>query len=194
MSLLGASTRQIPHLAIQPCRTLYRGQSSVDGSQSSMEPLSMKGGKMWGEWRGLGVFQDKKLCPLCALAPSDLASPCRTCLPHLMASFFFNNCIFDMCKYQGLQQMLCVHMAALTEACQAAGYMVKPWRGPQFCCELCRERSGGGGVGGWAVLPSDTDESRGPAYKSVSTGLGAPGLTPSLPRVDGEVCRIRNIH
>lgn len=94
---------------------------------------------------GVGGLPIQKLCPLCPLGPSDLASLCRTCLPHLMASFFFNNCMFDMCKYQGLQQMLCVHMAALTEACQAAGYMVKPWRGPQFCCELCREPGEGEG-------------------------------------------------
>ncbi|XP_059547948.1 zonadhesin [Myotis daubentonii] len=65
----------------------------------------------------------------------------ETCLPHLMASFFFNNCMFDMCKYQGLQQMLCVHMAALTEACQDAGHMVKPWRGPQFCSLDCPPNS-----------------------------------------------------
>lgn len=65
-----------------------------------------------------------------------------------MASFFFNNCMFDMCKYQGLQQMLCVHMAALTEACQDAGFMVKPWRGPQFCCEFAEGRGVGGGSGG----------------------------------------------
>lgn len=44
------------------------------------------------------------------------------------------------------------------------------------------------------MLPLDTYGSRGPASKSVSTGLGAPGLTLSLPSVDGEVCRIRNIH
>uniref|UniRef100_G1Q5I5 Zonadhesin n=1 Tax=Myotis lucifugus TaxID=59463 RepID=G1Q5I5_MYOLU len=65
----------------------------------------------------------------------------ETCLPHLMAFFFFNNCMFDMCKYQGLQQTLCVHMAALTEACQDAGYMVKPWRGPQFCSLDCPPNS-----------------------------------------------------
>ncbi|CAK6444538.1 unnamed protein product [Pipistrellus nathusii] len=65
----------------------------------------------------------------------------ETCLPHLSASYFFNNCMFDMCKYQGLQQMLCVHMAALTEACQAAGYTVKPWRGPQFCPLDCPPNS-----------------------------------------------------
>lgn len=114
----------------------------------------MKGGRMGGGGGGgvVGGPPRQEGLPSLPLAPSDLASLCRTCLPHLMASFFFNNCMFDMCKYQGLQQMLCVHMAALTEACQDAGYMVKPWRGPQFCCELCREV----GEGGRAVLPPGT--------------------------------------
>ncbi|XP_054445138.1 zonadhesin [Pteronotus mesoamericanus] len=65
----------------------------------------------------------------------------EACLPHLMASVFFNNCVLDMCNFQGLQQMLCVHMAALTESCQDAGYLVKPWREPQFCPLDCPPNS-----------------------------------------------------
>lgn len=84
-----------------------------------------------------------------------------------MASLFFDNCMNDMCNFQGLQQMLCAHMAALTETCQDAGYMVKPWRGPQFCRELCREAE--------VPIPSDMEGSRGLASKGVSTGLRAPG-------------------
>lgn len=84
-----------------------------------------------------------------------------------MASLFFDNCMYDMCKFQGLQQMLCAHMAALTETCQDAGYMVKPWRRPQFCRELCREAE--------VPIPSDTGGSRRLASKSVSAGLGVPG-------------------
>lgn len=98
----------------------------------------MKGaGWVWGEGLAPGVLQGRKLCPLCPLSPSDLVSLHRRCLPHLTASFFFNNCVLDMCKFQGLQQMLCAHMAALTATCQNAGYMVKPWRQPRFCGELC---------------------------------------------------------
>ncbi|KAF6357738.1 zonadhesin [Rhinolophus ferrumequinum] len=65
----------------------------------------------------------------------------EACLPHLMASFFFDNCIFDMCTFQGLQRVLCAHMAASTEACQDAGYVVEPWRGPQFCPLACPPNS-----------------------------------------------------
>lgn len=90
------------------------------------------------------------------VVPSDLASFPRACLPHLKASVFLKNCVFDMCKFQRLQSVLCAHMAALTEICQDAGYTVKPWRGPEFCRELCRV------VG---PLPSQADASRGPASK-----------------------------
>ncbi|KAF6128234.1 zonadhesin [Phyllostomus discolor] len=65
----------------------------------------------------------------------------EACLPHLMASVFLNNCVLDMCNFQGLQQMLCAHMAALTETCQDAGYGVKPWREPQFCPLDCPPNS-----------------------------------------------------
>ncbi|XP_072799286.1 zonadhesin isoform X1 [Vicugna pacos] len=65
----------------------------------------------------------------------------EACLPHVMASSFFDNCMFDMCNFQGLQQELCAHMSALTETCQDAGYVVKPWRGPQFCSLACPANS-----------------------------------------------------
>uniref|UniRef100_G1M818 Zonadhesin n=1 Tax=Ailuropoda melanoleuca TaxID=9646 RepID=G1M818_AILME len=65
----------------------------------------------------------------------------EACLPHLKASVFLKNCVFDMCKFQRLQSVLCAHMAALTEICQDAGYTVKPWRGPEFCPLTCPPNS-----------------------------------------------------
>uniref|UniRef100_A0A8C6DGL5 Zonadhesin n=1 Tax=Moschus moschiferus TaxID=68415 RepID=A0A8C6DGL5_MOSMO len=65
----------------------------------------------------------------------------QACLPHLKVSSFFDNCMLDMCNFQGLQQILCAHMSALTETCQEAGYAVKPWRGPQFCPLACPPNS-----------------------------------------------------
>ncbi|KAM8777540.1 LOW QUALITY PROTEIN: zonadhesin [Rhynchonycteris naso] len=66
---------------------------------------------------------------------------CLLHLPHYLASVFFHNCMFDMCNFQGLPQMLCAHMAAMTEACQDAGYAVQSWRGPQFCPLDCPPNS-----------------------------------------------------
>ncbi|XP_054549618.1 zonadhesin [Talpa occidentalis] len=65
----------------------------------------------------------------------------EACLPHIMTFSFFDNCMLDMCNFQGLQQMLCSHLSALTETCQEAGYAVKPWRGPQFCPLICPPNS-----------------------------------------------------
>ncbi|KAF5918179.1 hypothetical protein HPG69_002820 [Diceros bicornis minor] len=92
-----------------------------------------------GTWGGpLRQVGGRRFCPL---IPPGLASLLRACLPHLRASSFFENCMFDMCNFQGLQLMLCAHMAALTETCQDAGYVVKPWRGPQFCPLACPPNS-----------------------------------------------------
>ncbi|XP_042638903.1 zonadhesin [Orycteropus afer afer] len=63
------------------------------------------------------------------------------CLPRLKAFFYYENCLFDMCSFQGLQQILCVQMSALTETCQAAGLLVKPWRSPKFCPLACPPNS-----------------------------------------------------
>uniref|UniRef100_A0ABI7W6T3 Zonadhesin n=1 Tax=Felis catus TaxID=9685 RepID=A0ABI7W6T3_FELCA len=71
----------------------------------------------------------------------DTRGAFEACLPHLKASSFFQSCTFDMCKFQGLQPVLCAHMAALTEICQDAGYAVRPWRGPQFCPMTCPPNS-----------------------------------------------------
>nr|XP_044998774.1 LOW QUALITY PROTEIN: zonadhesin [Jaculus jaculus] len=63
------------------------------------------------------------------------------CLLHLKASSFFDNCMADMCNFQGLQQVLCTHLSAMTAACQDAGYAVRPWREPQFCPLVCPQNS-----------------------------------------------------
>ncbi|XP_076779413.1 zonadhesin [Arvicanthis niloticus] len=69
------------------------------------------------------------------------SGPFETCLLHLKASPFLDNCVTDMCSFQGLQQKLCDHMSAMTATCQDAGYPVKPWREPQFCPLVCPKNS-----------------------------------------------------
>ncbi|XP_052610950.1 LOW QUALITY PROTEIN: zonadhesin [Peromyscus californicus insignis] len=65
----------------------------------------------------------------------------EACLLYMKASSFLDNCVTDMCSFQGLQQMLCAHMSAMTATCQEAGYAVKPWRGPEFCPLDCPQNS-----------------------------------------------------
>jgi len=43
--------------------------------------------------------------------------------------------VFDMCRYQGLQQALCDQLQAYTDACLSAGAPVHQWREPDFCRE-----------------------------------------------------------
>nr|XP_020137270.1 zonadhesin isoform X3 [Microcebus murinus] len=71
----------------------------------------------------------------------DSRGPFEACLFHLKATSFFDNCMFDMCNFQGLQQMLCAHMSAMTTSCQDAGYPMKPWREPHFCPLACPPNS-----------------------------------------------------
>ncbi|XP_031194207.1 zonadhesin isoform X3 [Mastomys coucha] len=71
----------------------------------------------------------------------DPSGPFEACLLHLKASFFLDNCVTDMCSFQGLQQKLCAHMSAMTATCQDAGYPVRPWREPQFCPLVCPKNS-----------------------------------------------------
>ncbi|XP_051018087.1 LOW QUALITY PROTEIN: zonadhesin [Acomys russatus] len=71
----------------------------------------------------------------------DPKGPFESCLLHLQASSFLDNCVSDMCSFQGLQQKLCAHMSAMTATCQDAGYAVKSWRGPQFCSLACPQNS-----------------------------------------------------
>ncbi|XP_076416960.1 zonadhesin isoform X2 [Peromyscus maniculatus bairdii] len=65
----------------------------------------------------------------------------ESCLLYMKASSFLDNCVTDMCSFQGLQQMLCAHMSAMTATCQEAGYAVKSWRGPEFCPLDCPQNS-----------------------------------------------------
>ncbi|XP_008578947.1 PREDICTED: zonadhesin, partial [Galeopterus variegatus] len=71
----------------------------------------------------------------------DSRGPFEVCLLHLKATPYFDNCVFDMCNFQGMQPMLCAQMSAMTMRCQDAGHAVKPWRGPQFCPLACPPNS-----------------------------------------------------
>ncbi|XP_048201531.1 zonadhesin [Perognathus longimembris pacificus] len=65
----------------------------------------------------------------------------EACLARLKATSFFDNCMSDMCSFQGVQTMLCAHMSTLTAICQSAGLPVRPWRAPSFCPLACPPNS-----------------------------------------------------
>ncbi|KAG2468426.1 FCGBP protein, partial [Polypterus senegalus] len=63
----------------------------------------------------------------------DAKGPFRDCLAVVKPDPYFQNCIYDMCRYEGLQQTLCDQLQAYTDACLTAGAAVHNWRGPTFC-------------------------------------------------------------
>lgn len=66
---------------------------------------------------------------------SLIFAPHRDCIKVVDPLPFFQSCVFDMCRYQGLQQVLCDQLQAYTDACLSAGAPVHQWREPDFCRE-----------------------------------------------------------
>ncbi|XP_061920411.1 zonadhesin, like [Entelurus aequoreus] len=72
---------------------------------------------------------------------NDTAGPFRECLNVVNPSPFFQSCVYDMCQFEGQQQVLCDQLQAYTDACHSAGVKVHQWRSPQFCPLECPANS-----------------------------------------------------
>ncbi|KAJ8282006.1 hypothetical protein COCON_G00045250 [Conger conger] len=53
---------------------------------------------------------------------------------------FLDNCVYDMCEYNGMQGMLCDNVEAYAQACQSLGTTVS-WRNATFCPLPCPPNS-----------------------------------------------------
>uniref|UniRef100_A0AAY4C1A6 VWFD domain-containing protein n=1 Tax=Denticeps clupeoides TaxID=299321 RepID=A0AAY4C1A6_9TELE len=65
----------------------------------------------------------------------DPSGPFRDCVSRIDPSAFFQNCLYDVCLYQGKGSMQCKSLTAYTTACQAKGITVYPWRTSSFCIQ-----------------------------------------------------------
>uniref|UniRef100_A0A8B9KT89 Zonadhesin, like n=1 Tax=Astyanax mexicanus TaxID=7994 RepID=A0A8B9KT89_ASTMX len=72
---------------------------------------------------------------------TDTSGPFRDCIKVVDPTPFFQSCVFDMCRYQGLIQTLCDQLQAYTDACLGAGAPVHQWREPDFCPLVCPPNS-----------------------------------------------------
>ncbi|XP_077357683.1 IgGFc-binding protein-like isoform X3 [Festucalex cinctus] len=72
---------------------------------------------------------------------SDSAGPFRDCKCVVNPYPFFQSCVYDMCRFNGQQQVLCDQLQAYTEACHSAGAKVHQWRSPHFCPLDCPANS-----------------------------------------------------
>uniref|UniRef100_A0A3Q3DSF1 Zonadhesin, like n=1 Tax=Hippocampus comes TaxID=109280 RepID=A0A3Q3DSF1_HIPCM len=65
----------------------------------------------------------------------------RECVGVVNPTPFFQSCVYDMCQFNGQQQVLCDQLQAYTEACHSAGVKVHQWRSPHFCPLDCPANS-----------------------------------------------------
>ncbi|XP_077171595.1 zonadhesin, partial [Paroedura picta] len=64
--------------------------------------------------------------------------PCHAVLDPLP---FLQNCLYDMCHFQGMASMLCHSLQAYVEACQTRGVRGLSWRNSTFCAPSCPPQS-----------------------------------------------------
>lgn len=64
---------------------------------------------------------------------SNPAGPFRDCHAKVDPAGYLNDCLYDVCLYQGRANMQCKTLTAYTAACQLKGATVYPWRSAQFC-------------------------------------------------------------
>ncbi|XP_078061500.1 IgGFc-binding protein-like, partial [Mustelus asterias] len=65
----------------------------------------------------------------------------RDCVKTVDPKPYFNNCVYDMCQYQGLEKTLCDQLQAYTDACLLAKATVHSWRTQSFCPLECPPNS-----------------------------------------------------
>ncbi|XP_060137932.1 zonadhesin [Zootoca vivipara] len=54
---------------------------------------------------------------------------------------FFQNCLYDMCEYQGMASVLCDNIQSYVEACKSQGVDTISWRNSTFCPLPCSPHS-----------------------------------------------------
>lgn len=76
-------------------------------------------------------YEQKSFCGIL----KDPRGPFRDCISKVSPDEFFEDCVFDVCLFNGRQNVLCDAIASYTEACQNQGAKVYEWRKSQSCRE-----------------------------------------------------------
>nr|XP_054596325.1 IgGFc-binding protein [Nothobranchius furzeri] len=71
----------------------------------------------------------------------DPKGPFRECHAKVDPAGFFEDCVYDVCLYKGLKDVLCQAVTSYTSACQEVGANVYSWRTNQFCDVRCPANS-----------------------------------------------------
>ncbi|XDV31973.1 hypothetical protein PO909_002888 [Leuciscus waleckii] len=67
----------------------------------------------------------------------DPQGPFRDCQTGLNPEPFFEDCVYDVCLYNGRRDILCQSITAYVSACQLMGKTISPWRTAKFCGVQC---------------------------------------------------------
>uniref|UniRef100_A0A672MAK9 VWFD domain-containing protein n=1 Tax=Sinocyclocheilus grahami TaxID=75366 RepID=A0A672MAK9_SINGR len=79
------------------------------------------------------VYETSDFCGLLR----DPEGPFKDCQTVLDPACFFEDCVYDVCLYNGRRDLLCQAITAYVTACQAMGRTISPWRTAEFCGVQC---------------------------------------------------------
>ncbi|XP_058036266.1 zonadhesin [Ahaetulla prasina] len=78
---------------------------------------------------------------LSALCLEIMAPKYQACHSLIDPKLFFQNCLYDMCQYQGMTSVLCDNIQSYVEACKSHGVTDISWRNSTFCPLPCPPNS-----------------------------------------------------
>ncbi|NWR67001.1 FCGBP protein, partial [Bucorvus abyssinicus] len=79
------------------------------------------------------AYQGDKHCGLIMKKRGPLAA----CHSVVDPEPYFRDCLFDVCIYEGHQDVVCSSISAYVSTCQSRGVRLKPWRTAAFCSPVC---------------------------------------------------------
>ncbi|XP_051776523.1 IgGFc-binding protein-like [Erpetoichthys calabaricus] len=71
----------------------------------------------------------------------DLSGPFRDCQGKIDPKSYFENCIHDVCLYNGLRFVFCNSISSYVQSCQDVGANMYSWRSKSFCDVSCPANS-----------------------------------------------------
>lgn len=78
------------------------------------------------------VYEANKYCGIIA----DKAGPFKDCHSRVDPAPYMEDCVFDVCQYQGHHGSVCDAVEVYASACQSIGVTIYSWRAESFCREF----------------------------------------------------------
>ncbi|KAM8847126.1 IgGFc-binding protein-like [Synchiropus picturatus] len=85
----------------------------------------------------LSHYRQRRFCGIIA----DKSGPFGDCHSKVKHEDYMEDCVFDLCMYEGHVSALCIILSTFSNACQEVGARLKPWRTDDFCPSSCGANS-----------------------------------------------------